>query len=221
MYADFKKTEGRLMNKIHITIDGRPFEVEAGATIMEIALENDIYIPHLCYNADLTPNGVCRLCRVEINNEKTVLACRTPAEDGMIVKTNTPEIDAAIRPIVELIIADHHFTCRGCPANGKCELQKIMAHLHIDRRRVDNLRLPEEILPLETLTPFLDYDPNKCVCCGICVQTCEKIYGASHIYFVNRGYGTKIACFESIAHCDFCMECVGRCPVGVLIPKQV
>jgi formate dehydrogenase major subunit len=133
MYADFKKTEGRLMNKIHITIDGRPFEVEAGTTIMEIALENDIYIPHLCYNADLTPNGVCRLCRVEINNEKTVLACRTPAEDGMIVKTSTPEIDAAIRPIVELIIADHHITCRGCPANGKCELQKIMAHLHIDR----------------------------------------------------------------------------------------
>ncbi|MDD4923416.1 MAG: 2Fe-2S iron-sulfur cluster-binding protein [Dehalococcoidales bacterium] len=207
------------MNKIRFSINGQQFDADQGATIMQVALENHIYIPHLCYNADLVPGGVCRLCMVEVNNEKIVLACRTLAENEMIVKTNTPEIDAAIRPVVELIIADHHFTCRECPANGKCELQKIMAHLHIDRRRIDNLRPPKNKLPLETLTPFLYYDPNKCVRCGICVQTCEKIYGASHIYFVNRGYETKIACFESAAHCDFCMECVKKCPVGVLIPK--
>ena len=209
------------MNKIHLTINDNQFEAEPGATIMEVALENNIYIPHLCYNPDLVPGGICRLCRVEINNDKLALACRTPVEEGMIVRTNTPEIDAAIRPIVELIIADHHSTCRGCPANGKCELQKIMAHLHIDRRRIDNLRLPQNDLPPEALTPFLDYDPNKCVRCGICVQTCEKIYGTSHIYFLNRGYDTKIAYFETVAHCDFCMECVKNCPVGVLIPKNV
>ncbi len=209
------------MSKIRFSINEQQFEIDKRATIMEVALENNIYIPHLCYNADLVPSGVCRLCIVEIDDEKLVLACRTLAEDGMIVKTNTPKIDATIRPIVELIIADHHFTCRECPANGKCMLQKIMAHLHIDRRRVDNLRLPNIKLPLETLTPFLYYDPDKCVRCGICVQTCEKIYGVSHIYFVNRGYDTKIACFETIAHCDFCMECVKKCPVGALIAKQV
>ncbi len=208
------------MNKISFSINGQQFNADKGATIMEVALENNIYIPHLCYDPDLVPNGVCRLCMVEINNEKLVLACRTPAEEGMTVKTTTPEIDAAIRPIVELIIADHHSNCSGCPATGKCQLQKIMAHLRIDRKRVANLRLPVQKLPLEALNPFLDYDPNKCIRCGICVQTCEQIYGASHIYFINRGYDTKIACFEKIAHCDFCMECVKRCPVGALIPKQ-
>ena len=208
------------MSKISFTINGEQFEADKGATIMEVALANNIYIPHLCYHPDLVPTGVCRFCMVEINNGKLVLGCLTPVEDGMIVKTTSPEIDAAIRPIVELIIADHHITCRGCPASGKCELQRIMAHLHIDRQKIDNLRLPKNILPLEHLTPFLDYDPNKCVRCGICIQTCEKIYGASHIYFINRGYDTKIACFDTVSHCDFCMECVKRCPVGVLIPKQ-
>ncbi|MFA5628921.1 MAG: 2Fe-2S iron-sulfur cluster-binding protein [Dehalococcoidales bacterium] len=208
------------MNKICLTINGSQFEADEGSTVMEVALANNIYIPHLCYNPDLVPSGACRLCQVEINGSKLALACRTPVEDGMVVDTKSPAVDAAVRPIVELIIADHHSTCSGCPSNGNCELQRIMAHLRIDRRRVRNLKFPQEKLPLEPLTPYLDYDSNKCVRCGICIQTCEKIYGASHIYYVNRGYPTKIAYFGNGTHCDFCLECVKRCPVGVLIPKQ-
>lgn len=208
------------MDKICFTIDGRQVIADKGATILEVALENNIYIPHLCYHPGLEPRGVCRLCTVEVNNGDLVMACRTPAENGIEVRTYGPDVDKAVRPIVELLIADNHTSCRGCPSNGQCELQKIMASLRIDRRRVRRLRPPKAELPLETLTHYLDYDPNKCVRCGICVQTCENLHGTSCLYFVERGYGTKIAFFGDESKCESCLECVARCPVGVLILRK-
>lgn len=208
------------MDKICFIIDGRQVFADKGATILEVALQNDIYIPHLCHHPDLQPRGSCRLCTVEINGGELVTACRTPGEEGMEVRTRSPEVDRAVRPIVELLIADHHASCRGCPSSERCELQKIMANLRIDRRRVQRLRPPKEELPLETLNPCFDYEPNKCVRCGICVQTCEDLLGTSCLYFVERGYGTKIAFFGDKSKCESCLECVARCPVGVLIPKK-
>jgi NADH dehydrogenase/NADH:ubiquinone oxidoreductase subunit G len=208
------------MDKIRFIIDGREVVAGKGATILEAALENDIYIPHLCYHPSLKPGGACRLCTVEVNGGELVTACRTPAEEGMEVKTHSPQVDRTVRPIVELLIADHHASCRGCPSSGRCELQKIMANLRIDRRRVRRLRFPKKELPLETLNPSFDYDPNKCVRCGICVQTCEDLFGTSCLYFVDRGYGTKIAFFGDESKCESCLECVARCPVGTLISKK-
>jgi NADH dehydrogenase/NADH:ubiquinone oxidoreductase subunit G len=138
----------------------------------------------------------------------------------MEVKTRSPEVDKAVCPVVELLIADHHASCRGCPSSGWCELQKVMANLRIDRRRVRRLRLPKTELPLETLNPCLDYEPDKCVRCGICVQTCENLHGTGSLYFVDRGYGTKIAFLGDESKYEPCFECVARCPVGILIPKR-
>jgi formate dehydrogenase major subunit len=138
----------------------------------------------------------------------------------MVVRTNSEEIDQAVRPVVELLIANHHITCRGCPSSGKCQLQTLMSRLRIDRRRVRRLREPEVELPLDTSPPCFDYDPNKCVVCGICVQTCEDLHGTSFLYFVNRGTDTRVAFYGDEARCAVCMECVKRCPVGVLLPKQ-
>ncbi|MFQ5996925.1 MAG: 2Fe-2S iron-sulfur cluster-binding protein [Dehalococcoidales bacterium] len=208
------------MERVSLTIDGMDVEVDEGTTILEAALENDIYVPHLCHHPALEPRGACRLCMVEVDDGKIVTSCRTPAEPGMVVRTQSPEVDRAVRPIVESLIADHHVSCRGCPSSGHCELQKIMAHLRIDRRRVRRLRQPKEELPLDTSNPCFDYDPNKCVLCGICVQTCEDIHGVGSLFFVERGYRTKIGFFGDESRCASCGECVVRCPVGVLIPKK-
>jgi len=142
-------------------------------------------------------------------------------EPGMVVRTKSPEVDEARRLIVELLIADNHSTCRGCASSRQCELQRIMAYLHIDRRRVRRLRLPKEELPRDTSNPFFDYDPNKCVLCGICLRTCEDVHGVSALHFVGRGYGTKIAFFGNKSRCESCGQCMPRCPVGALISKKV
>ncbi len=208
------------MDKICFAIDGRQVVANRGATILEVALKNDIYIPHLCYHSSLKPKGACRLCTVEVSGGELVTACRTPAEESMEVKTRSAAVNKAVRPIIELLIADHHASCRGCVSSGRCELQKIMANVRIDRRRVRRLRSPKEELPPEALNRYLGYDPNKCVRCGICVQTCEDLHGEGYLYFVDRGYATKIAFFGDESKCVSCLECVARCPVGVLIARN-
>lgn len=155
------------MATVTFNIDGRDITVGKGTTILEAALNNGIYIPHLCYRPDLMPHSTCRLCQVELGDGELVTSCRIPAEPGMKVLTKSPAVDGAVRPIVELIIVNNHITCRGCLSSGQCELQKIMAHLRIDRKRLERLRLPAEPQPKDTSNPFFDYDLNKCVLCCV------------------------------------------------------
>jgi len=209
------------MEKVPLTIDGLEILVDKGTSILEAALRNNIYIPHLCYHPDLEARGACRLCIVEIDDGELVTSCRMPVESGMVVKTKSPKIDKVVRLVVELLIAGHHPSCAGCLSSGHCELQKIMAHLRIDRRRVRRLRLPKVEAPLDTTNSCFDYDPNKCVLCGICVQTCEHVQEIGSLYFVGRGYGTRIGFYGDNSNCESCKECVVRCPVGALISKKV
>ena len=208
------------MEKVSLTIDGLEVVVNKGTSVLEAALRNSIYIPHLCYYPDLEARGTCRLCIVEIDDGELVTSCRMPVASGMVVKTKSSQIDKVIRPVVELLIADYHASCAGCPSSGHCELQKIMAHLRIDRRRVRRLGLPKVKAPLDTTNPCFDYDANRCVLCGICVQTCEHAQGISSLYCVGRGYGTKIGFYGDKSKCESCKECMGRCPVGALVSRK-
>lgn len=213
------------MEKISIRIDDQDVLAQKGTTILEVALANKIYIPHLCYHPDLKPAGSCRLCIVEDGGGSFLTSCRTPVKQGMAVKTRSPEVNRVRRPIVEMLIANHHMDCRNCDKKGRCELQRIRAYMRIDKKQVQRLRLPEEELPQDTSNPFFYLDHNKCVLCGICVRTCEEIEKVNAINFVGRGYATRIAPFgnKPLAHsrCESCGECVVRCPVGALVPKKI
>jgi formate dehydrogenase major subunit len=208
------------MHRISFTIDGLHMTADSGTTILEAALESGIHIPHLCYCPDLKPAGVCRLCLVEIGDGQLVTSCRTPVEPGMVVRSRGPEIDKVRRAIVELLIADHHTDCRNCPSSGKCELQRIMASLHLSVKRMRPLRRAKEELPLDVSNPFFDCDPNKCILCGTCVRTCEDLHGVSILEFVGRGYATRLTSFGDKSRCGSCGECVVRCPVGALLCKD-
>ncbi|MFC1848131.1 2Fe-2S iron-sulfur cluster-binding protein [Chloroflexota bacterium] len=207
------------MDSISLRIDGRDITTVNGATILEAALENGIYIPHLCYHPDLKPSGVCRLCQVELEDGQPVISCRTVAESGMVVRTSSLEVDRVRRAVIELLIADHHSDCRNCPSSGKCELQRIMASLHISIKRMRPLKWPKEELPRDISNPFFDCDPNKCMLCGICVRTCEDLHDESILEFVGRGYSTRITSFGDKSRCESCGECVVRCPVGAILRK--
>lgn len=208
------------MDKITLRIDGSDIQTMSGTTILEAALENGIYIPNLCYHPELKPSGVCRLCLVEVGDGRPVLSCRTPAEQGMVVQTRSPEIDKVRRAVIELLIADHHADCRNCPSSGKCELQRIMAALHISVKRMRPLKRTQEELPPDVSNPFFDCDPNKCTLCGICVRTCEDLHGESILEFVGRGYSTRIASFGDKSRCESCDVCAVRCPVGAILRKD-
>ncbi len=212
------------MEKISIRIDDKDILTPKGATIIEAALANNIYIPHLCYHPDLKPAGSCRVCLVELDDGKLASSCRTPVKDGMVIKTKSPKLDKVRRPIIEMIMANHHMDCRNCLKKGRCVLQRIRAYMKIDKKSIERLRLPKEELPVDDSNPFFIRDHNKCVLCGICVRTCQEIQRLSAIDFAGRGDKTKIATFgdKPIAQsaCVSCGECVIRCPVGAMVLKK-
>lgn len=212
------------MEEITLLIDDKKVAARNGTTILEAALNNKIYIPHLCHHPDLSPAGVCRLCYVEFEGKGPVLSCRTPIKDGMVIKTKTPEVDEIRRGLVELLIANHHDDCRSCRKKGRCELQRVMAYLRIDRKRPARLRFAETTPESDTSNPFFDLDPAKCVLCERCVRICGEHLQVNAIAVVGRGYRSRVATSGgkplAESSCESCGECVEKCPVGALVYKE-
>jgi len=210
--------------RIELTINGRKVSAEADASILQTALANGIYIPHLCHHKDLTPSGVCRLCLVEVNGTWTTISCKTPVAAGMSVRTETPAIQSVRKVTVELLLADHQTDCLACGADTDCGLQRVAHHVGVDATRLARLRKRAAPLPLDESNPFFTFDPNRCVLCGICVRTCEQIERVSAIDYAFRGPATKIAGFGDKGRidsaCESCGECLVRCPVGALTAKD-
>ncbi len=215
-----------MADKIELTINDQSVKADKGMTILEAALRKGIYIPHLCHHSELEPVGACRLCQVEIDGKwkKTVIACKTQVKDGMIVRTETPEINEMRQIAVELLIADHDTDCLACAQDTSCALQRVANHVGINKKRLQRLKHREEKLPIDDSNPFFSFDPNRCVLCGICVRTCDELQKVQAIDYAYRGLGTKIAGFGDKprieSSCESCGECIVRCPVGALTEKD-
>ncbi len=209
---------------ITLNIDGVQVKAAPGTSILRAALENGIYIPHLCDHPDLDSVGICRVCLVEIEGRRPTVSCKTPVEQGLIVRTSSADLDQTRQVNLELLIANHDYNCQACAKNSHCQLQKVTRYVGVDERRLKILRKAELDQPLDESNPFYLRDMNKCVLCGICVRTCEEIQGDGCIDFAFRGIRTKISVLgdKPIAEstCVSCGECVARCPVGALVPKK-
>lgn len=210
------------MDKIKLTIDGKAVEVAKGATVLEAAQAAGLYIPTLCYDPDLEPYGGCGLCVIEIENMRGLPnACTTPVTEGMIVHTESPLINEVRRTIIDLLIAEHPMDCLTCVKNQRCELQKAAGYLGITERRFPRTT---QSLSVDNSNPFFKLDRNYCILCARCVRTCDEITMVNAIEIVSRGYPSYISPFgnkplmESI--CQSCGECVVRCPVAALVPKD-
>lgn len=213
------------MEKVSIKIDDLDVITGKEKTILETALANNIFIPHLCYHPDLKTAGSCRLCLVELDDGKILTSCRTAVREGMIIKTKSDSVNKIRKPIVEMMIANHHMDCKNCLKKGNCQLQKIMSFMKIDKKRIgEKLRIPQEDFPIDDSNPFFIKDHNKCVLCGICVRTCQEIQRVNAIDFAGRGNKTRITTFGdrpmAQSNCVSCGECVIRCPVGALNIKN-
>lgn len=213
-----------MTDKITFTIDSLKIKANKGDTILKAALEQGIYIPHLCYHPDLKPFGGCRVCMVEVKGRGLTISCKATVEEGMAVITESPEINKVRSIAVELLIVNHYADCLQCVKDTECKLQSVAAYIGIEEGRLQRLKRLTRTLPIDDSNPFFIRDPNKCVLCGICVRTCEEIQGMSIIDFAFRGYATKVTTFKDKpvveSRCESCGECVVRCPVGALVPKN-
>jgi len=204
-----------------ITIDGVRIEAEAGANLLQTALDNGIAIPHLCHAPDMEPYGACRLCVVEIEGMRGLpAACTTTVSDGMVVHNDTDKLNAIRRMTCEMLIADHPADCLTCSSNQKCELQKVASHLGITEKRLRAMKREPES---DDSNPFYTRDMSRCILCGVCVRACDEVRGVRAIDIAGRGYESRIACFADMpvseSVCVSCGECVDRCPTDALAAK--
>ena len=213
-----------MSEQVSLIIDDVEVRAAPGATVLEAALAAGIYIPHLCHHPDLKPVGVCRLCMVDIAGRGPAPSCVVPAEPGMTVRTDSPQVNSIRRVAAELLIANHPGECLACAKNNRCELQRIAAYVGLGPERLARLRRPEMNRPVDHSNPFFKFDPNQCVLCGICVRTCDEIVGVAAIDFAFRGFKTTISTFGNApwaeSRCVSCGECVVRCPVEALLPHN-
>jgi len=208
-----------------LTIDGKTVGAAPGEKVLWAALDNDIYIPNLCYIKDKPESSAsCRLCFVEIEGMKEpVTACTVEIAEGMVVNTKGEKSLSLARAGFELIMASHALDCAHCAANGECELQKIARHLK-SSLKTKRLRLLLRELPVDDSNPLFTYDPNKCVLCGRCIWACRHDVQSGVFGFAHRGFDRVMTTFadEPIGknQCLDCHRCVEVCPTGALTFKD-
>ena len=202
---------------IHLTINGKPVAAKEGQTILEAAKDSNIYVPSLCYLEGVHKFGGCRLCMVEVEGARSlVAACMVPARDGMVVKTNSAKARHARKLNCELILSNHPQDCLSCARSGQCELQALSQTLGINEARFKGA-LSEGLVDM---SPSITRDTSKCVLCRRCVSVCNQIQKVGVLNPQNRGFATTVGPSEgkSIAEvdCTNCGQCVIACPVNAL-----
>ncbi len=212
------------MELVKLTIDGQEVQVPAGTTVLEAAEQLGIHIPRLCHDPDLTAVGACRLCVVEIEGMRNLPAsCVTMATDGMVVRTDTPQIIEARKTILELLIANHPLDCLSCEKLGDCKLAEYCYQYGVKKSPFIN---PEKhSYEVEDNNPFIIRDLNKCILCGRCIRACAEMTCNDIIDFSYRGFKTKVGPFGDTtlaeSDCVYCGNCVAVCPTGALTEKQM
>jgi len=206
------------MKDIVITINGSKLSGREGMTILEVARENGIDIPTLCYSPELIPIGACRICVVEVEGSKTLVgSCHTPITQEMVIYTHSPKVLEARKAMVELLLASHPDNCLVCDKANRCELRKIAADLEVGLPRFKSRK---RYYPIEDVSPYIVRDLSKCILCRRCIRACSEIKRADVFAMAYRGFDSKVVVdLDQPLDKDICRDCdvcISLCPTGAL-----
>ncbi|MFM1817713.1 MAG: hypothetical protein RL364_573 [Pseudomonadota bacterium] len=246
---DFGTPRRESEREVSLNIDGYNVTVPEGTSVMRAAAEAGIAVPKLCATDCLEAFGSCRMCLVEIDGRKgSPASCTTPAENGMVVRTQTPKLAKLRRDVMELYISDHPLDCLTCSANGDCELQTQAGVVGLRHVRYgvagqevagvsgahhcashtptsQGLKSNPIWLAKDESNPYFSYDPSKCIVCNRCVRACEEQQGTFALTISGRGFDSRVSPGQSQpfmdSECVSCGACVQACPTATLQEKSV
>jgi bidirectional [NiFe] hydrogenase diaphorase subunit len=207
---------------VTLKIDGRDVGATEDETILEVARQNGIFIPTLCYLDGLPSIGACRICLCEIKGANKLLpACVTRVQEGMEVTTDCERLTQYRKTIVEMLFAERNHVCAVCVSNGHCELQSMAQKLGITHVHMP-YRYPK--LTVDATHARFVQDDNRCVLCTRCVRVCDEVEGAHTWDVMGRGIDARVItdlnqAWGDSSSCTGCGKCVHVCPTGALTEK--
>jgi NADH-quinone oxidoreductase subunit G/[NiFe] hydrogenase diaphorase moiety small subunit len=206
---------------VSVTIDGIETKVPFGSTILDAAKGIGVRIPTLCYHPDLEVAGICRICVVEVEGQRTLqAACSYPVTSPIRINTYSKAVRIARRHVLDLLLSEHCGDCYSCRRNGWCELQSLAEEYGVDRFRFGHIELP---VPVDDSSYSVVRDMNKCIRCRRCVRTCIDLQEVGVLEAINRSNEVHISTFldKPLLNvvCINCGQCINRCPTAALYAK--
>jgi NADH-quinone oxidoreductase subunit G len=200
---------------IKVTINGQDFQVAKGARLIDVCREHGYGIPSFCYYQDLELQASCRMCLVRIEKmPKLQTSCTVICTDGMVVTTQSDEIEKAQRSMGEFLLANHPLDCPVCDRGGECELQEVIFDWGDVEERFTERKNAQ---PEKFLSPVIANDPQRCILCKRCTRVCDEWMGEDAIEAGNRGVNTVIGTYGGWLNCSQCGNCIEVCPTGTLL----
>lgn len=205
----------------HFTIDGKRVQFREGQTIMEAAMAEGIYIPHLCHNPEFTPHGSCRVCSVKANG-RHVAACTAPASEGLNVENDTDEMRAERRTLLQMLFVEGNHVCPACEKSGACQLQAVAYYCDMVAPEFTHLYPQRQV---DASHPDFIIDFNRCILCELCVRASRDKDGKSVFAIAGRGIGAHLvinADSGKLGDTGFDKDdrAAHVCPVGAILPKH-
>ncbi len=202
---------------IELSIDGRPVSAKDGVSLYDVVSSTGKVVPAMCYHYTFDPFGSCGMCLVMVEGKKApVRSCTAKATAGMVVRTEGDDLFQARKKAVEKHLSVHPLDCPVCDADGHCELQD-MAFQH----QVTNLaNAKQKNIPEDTRSPVLDFNMNRCIACGECINVCKDVLMIDALQFMKKdGFTQVVAKGDQALSCEFCGDCLAVCPVGAITNK--
>ncbi|MBI4401004.1 MAG: molybdopterin-dependent oxidoreductase [Nitrospirae bacterium] len=202
---------------IELSINGQTVTAKDGVSLYDVISSTGKIVPAMCYHYTFDPFGSCGMCLVMVDGKKApVRSCTAKATAGMVVRTEGDDLFQARKKAVEKHLSVHPLDCPVCDADGHCELQDT-AFLH----GVTNLaNAKQKLIPEDTRSLVLDFNMNRCIACGECINVCKDVLMIDALQFLKKGGYTQVVAKGDVPlSCEFCGDCLAVCPVGAITNK--